>query len=107
MRKMFAMLSVLALSASLPVFADVNSTAYGEQATAAASAMPDQSVTVAQGTRSIDVQRGEVVRIADGDQTVTWHFDGAHAAFRLSQILPSASKANDVVIYVQDFDHQG
>ncbi|MBB5190985.1 hypothetical protein HNQ50_001708 [Silvimonas terrae] len=105
MRKMFAMLSVLAMSTALPVFASANTTAYGEPA--AASTMPDQSIAVAQGTRSIDVQRGQDVRISDGDQTVTWHFDGTHAAFRLSQILPSASKADDVTIYVQDFDHQG
>ena len=67
---------------------------------------PMQTVVVDSGTRHINVQQHEIVKITDGKDSVTWQFDGLNAVIPLSQILPASPDAADIKVYVQ-IDHPG
>lgn len=88
---------IAALLASANVLALSLSDQYGS---AAGPGFTGRTITVDGTTRYINVQRGETVTIRDGDQVVSWRFDGLNATFPLSKILPAAANERPVRVYV-------
>lgn len=50
-----------------------------------------RTIVVDASTRYVNVKHGETVTIQDGDQSVSWNFDGLRPSFMLSTILPAAA----------------
>jgi hypothetical protein len=48
----------------------------------------------------MNVKHGETVTIKDGDESVSWNFDGLRPSFMLSTILPAAATGKPVQVYV-------
>lgn len=59
-----------------------------------------RTIVVDANTRFVNVKHGETVTIKDGDESVSWNFDGLRPSFMLSTILPAAATGKPVQVYV-------
>jgi hypothetical protein len=86
-------LSVASLSASAMTNADY----YGEATNPAAAV---RTIVVGPDIRSVNVTRGDIVKIIASGQEFAWHFDGTLPSFNLKQIAPQGAIAQDVSVYI-------
>lgn len=100
MKKFFAPLLIATLSAgvSASAFALTPTDQYGS---AVMSNAAQRTVVVNDKTRFINVKHGETVTIRDGENSVSWTFDGTGGAFDLSKILPAAGAGHAIEVYVE------
>jgi hypothetical protein len=90
-------IATLFASASASAFALTTSDLYGS---AAGAGFAQRTIVIDGNTRYVNVQHGETVIIRDGDNTISWNFDGIDQAFDLSKILPAAANGQKVEVYV-------
>lgn len=86
-------LSAASLSANALTAGDL----YGEPAN---PSYAERTIVVTPQTRSINVTRGELVKIKVGAQEFAWEFDGLAQPFELSKIAPEGALDHSVRVYV-------
>ena len=92
-----AVASVALAVASLSAVAMTNADYYGEPADPAAAA---RTVVLGPNARSMNVDRGEIVKIVVNGQEFAWGFDGTLPALNLKQIAPQDATDKDVRVYI-------
>jgi len=92
-----AVVSIALSVASLSASAMTNADYYGDATNPAAAV---RTIVVGPNTRSVNVARGETVKIVANGQEFAWHFDGTLPTFNLKQILPQGAITQDVYVYV-------
>jgi len=92
-----AVASVALAVASLSAVAMTNADYYGEPADPAAAA---RTVVLGPNARSMNVDRGEIVKIVVNGQEFAWDFDGTLPTFDLKQIAPQGAVNQDVGVYI-------
>jgi hypothetical protein len=97
MKHFFApmLLATLLAGSSVAAYAFTDADEYGSAATAG---FANRTIIIDSHTRYINVMHGETVTISNGQNSVTWHFDGIGSAFELSKIMPAASQAVEVYV---------
>lgn len=93
----FAALTLSA--ASVSAFALTEGDLYGEPAANGTAA--DRTIVVAPGTKYINVEHGDIVKVKVGSQEFTWNFDGVTRPFDLNKIAPEGSLDHKVEVYVE------
>jgi hypothetical protein len=96
MKTLFAPLLLATVFASTSAFALTTSDLYGS---AAGPQFTGRTIVIDNTTRYLNVQHGETVTIRNGEQTISWNFDGIDQAFDLAKILPAAS-GRKIEVYV-------
>jgi hypothetical protein len=92
-----AVVSIALSVASLSAFAMTNADYYGEATNPAAAV---RTIVVEANTRSVNVAKGESVKIVANGQEFAWHFNGTLPTFNLKQIVPQGAIAQDVSVYI-------
>lgn len=92
-----AVVSIALSAASLSASAMTNADYYGEATNPAAAA---RTIVVGPGTRWVNVDQGEIVKIVVNGQEFAWDFDGTLPTFNLKQIAPQGFIVKDVTVYV-------
>jgi hypothetical protein len=69
------------------------------------AATPARTVVINAMTRYLNVKQGDVLTLRDGEQSVTWLFDGLREAVPLAEIWPAAPDAAHVIVYVEITPH--
>lgn len=70
---------------------------------AASNAAAERAIVIGPDTRHVNVTGGEIIRFDVGQQSFTWHFDGALSVtrFPLQQIAPAGLLDHPVMAYVR------
>jgi hypothetical protein len=97
MKTFLSPLLVASLIASSSAFALTIADQYGS---AVSSQFTGRTIVIDSNTRYVNVMHGETVTIRNGDQSISWNFDGISTAFMLSKIMPAAANAKPVEVYV-------
>ena len=98
MKTHFAPFAIATLLASSSAFALTAADRYGSPVD---PHFTQRTIVIDSHTRYVNVKHGEAVTIRNGDQSLAWNFDGIGAAFKLSQIMPSAATGQPVEVYVE------
>jgi len=61
---------------------------------------PQRTIALDGNMRYINIHQGDVVRLTDGGQSVTWQFSGVQTVIPLSAVFPSAPDAGSRKVYV-------
>jgi hypothetical protein len=103
MKLLIPAVASIALSvASLSAFAMTNADYYGEATNPAAA---ERTIVVGPSTKYVNVNKGEIVKIAANGQEFTWDFNGVQTSFGLKQIAPQGAIDQNVSVYVADLDY--
>src|SRR5439155_27047179 len=98
MKTLVKAVAVLALSAaSLSAFALPNADRYGEAATPAAA---ERTIVIGANTRFLNVNHGELVKLAFPTRRSSDLFDGLPQAFDLKQVAPQGAIDHSVRVYI-------
>ena len=92
-----AVASIALSVASLSAFALTNADYYGVAASPEAA---KRTIVVGPSTRSVSVDKGEIVKIIANGQEFAWDFDGTLPSFSLKQIAPQGAIEQNVPVYV-------
>jgi hypothetical protein len=65
-----------------------------------AASFSQRQITLNPDTHYVNVQKGEVVTITDGDTMITWQFDGIKSSFPLAQVFPASAHAQNITVYI-------
>ena len=98
MRIIATALLVAATSFSVSAYALTTGDAVGHNANGAA---PQRTISIDGNTRYVNVRRGDIVKLANGEKSVTWQFDGVNSSFPLSEVFPAVANAGDIKVYVE------
>jgi hypothetical protein len=93
-----AVVSISLSAASLSASAVTNADYYYGEATNPAAAV--RTIVIGPDIRSVNVTRGDIVKIVASGQEFAWHFDGTLPSFNLKQIAPRGAIAQDVSVYI-------
>jgi hypothetical protein len=91
---LFAATAAVSLSASAMTTTDMFGSAAGTGPT-------QRTIKIDGNTRYVNVTEGDTVTLTDGNQTVSWQFDGVNRNFPLSKIFPAADNAQNVKVFVE------
>lgn len=97
MKTLVAPILLASLFASASAFAVTAADQYGS---AAPGAGAYRTIVIDSHTRYVNVKHGETVTIRDGQDSVTWYFDGIGTTFELAKIMPAAPDSAAVMVYV-------
>ena len=92
-----AVASIVLSVASLSAIAMTNADYYGEATNPAAA---ERTIVVGPNTHSVNVERGEIVKIVANGQEFAWDFDGTLPSFDLKQVAPQGAVGQDVTVYI-------
>jgi hypothetical protein len=94
---LFAATAAVSFSASALTTTDMFGSAVGAGST-------QRTIKIDSNTRYVNVTEGDTVTFTNGDQMVSWQFDGVNRDFPLSEIFPAADNAQNVEVFVQPND---
>lgn len=94
---LFAATAALSLSASALTTADMFGSAAGAGST-------QRTIKIDSSTHYVNVMEGDTVTLTNGNQMVSWQFDGVNQNFPLSKIFPAADNAQNIKVFVQSAD---
>ena len=99
MKRLVPVAALLTLSAISPITAaKVSETdMLGSPARPSAA---QRTIAIDASTRSITVERDEVVRFVSNGQEFAWVFKGASPSFSLNKVAPAGALDRDLVVYV-------
>lgn len=100
--KIAAIVTVLALSPLAAFAHDADINANPALGSAAQITAATHTITIKSGTKSVNVDQGDVVTFEVGGQTFTWNFDTLRSggSFDLAEIAPHGLDTRGVRVYV-------